>query len=188
MRSAGPAGASISHPVMRGWVGNRVGILGRCILAIEMPIQPTPFRTPPHPLEAQRFLIRARQYRDQAMPLADMVGPEPNWPKYFLMTHAIELAINAYLAFDKGLGRPRARATKKPDHHDLMALYNEAVRRGLKQNNRALQDLPHLSELHKTHYARYPQIEAKPVALIAQFDDMTDQLLADVAAAIGPGA
>jgi hypothetical protein len=48
-----------------------------------------------------------------------------------------------------------------------------------------MHDLPHLSELHKLHYARYPQIEARPVALIGQFDDMTDNLLADVAATIG---
>jgi hypothetical protein len=48
-----------------------------------------------------------------------------------------------------------------------------------------MHDLPHLSELHKLHYARYPQIEARPVALIGQFDDMTDNLLAHVAAAIG---
>jgi hypothetical protein len=51
-----------------------------------------------------------------------------------------------------------------------------------------MQDLPHLSELHKLHYARYSQIEARPVALIGQFDDMTDNLLADVAATIGSWA
>jgi hypothetical protein len=51
----------------------------------------------PAPLEAQRFLIRARQYRDQANKLADKESFEPNWPKYFLVTHAIELAITAYL-------------------------------------------------------------------------------------------
>ena len=37
------------------------------------------------------------------MLLADMVGPEPNWPKHLLVTHAIELAINAYFIFEKGL-------------------------------------------------------------------------------------
>jgi hypothetical protein len=103
------------------------------------------------------------------------------------MTHAIELAINAYLAFDKGLRNPRTQAAKEHARHDLMARYTEAVRRGLKKNNLVMQDLPHLSELHKTNYARYPKIEAKPVVLIAQFDDMTDQLLADIAAAIGLG-
>ncbi|HVZ53075.1 MAG TPA: hypothetical protein VG986_13980 [Pseudolabrys sp.] len=148
-------------------------------------MQPTPFRVLPAPLEAQRFLIRARQYRAQAIRLVDMENGEPNWPKYFLMTHAIELAIHAYLSFEKGLGRPRTRGGKKLDTHDLMSLYEEAVRRGLKSNALVLQDLPHLSELHKIHYARYPQIEVRPVALIGQFDDMTDQLFADVQAAVG---
>ena len=37
----------------------------------------------PPSLLAQRFLIRARQYRAQAILLADMEGFEPNWPKYF---------------------------------------------------------------------------------------------------------
>jgi hypothetical protein len=33
----------------------------------------------------------ARQFRVVAIPLADMAGPEPNWPKLFLLTRAIEL-------------------------------------------------------------------------------------------------
>ena len=41
-----------------------------------------------------------------------MVGPEPNWPKHLLMTHAIELAISAYFIFEKNLARPRKRARR----------------------------------------------------------------------------
>ena len=59
----------------------------------------------PSSLVAQRFLIRARQYRAQAILLADMERFEPNWPKYFLLTHAIELAINAFLVFEPGTRR-----------------------------------------------------------------------------------
>ena len=135
----------------------------------------------PSSLVVQRFLIRARQYRAQAILLADMEGFEPNWPKYFLLTHAIELAINAFLVFEPGT----RGGSKKPENHDLMELYEEAVRRGLKCDALVLKDLPHLSELHKLHYARYPRIEAKPVALISQFDDMVEQLFADVRQALG---
>ena len=39
----------------------------------------------------------ARQFRRVATPLEDMEGPEPNWPKWFLVTHAIELAIKAII-------------------------------------------------------------------------------------------
>jgi hypothetical protein len=142
----------------------------------------------PATLEAARFLMRARQYRAQAFKLVDIEAFEPNWPKYYLVTHAIELAITAYFVFEKGLSRPRSGG-KKPDNHDLMALYEEAIRRGLKSNPLVLKELPHLSELHKIHYARYPQIEAKPVpAYISQYDDMVEQLFANVGAALGPAA
>jgi hypothetical protein len=91
-----------------------------------------------------------------------------------------------YLVLEKGLGRTRSGG-KKPDNHDLMALYEEAIRRGLKSSPLVLKELPDLSELHKIHYARYPQIEAKPVpAYISQYDDMVEQLFADVSAALGP--
>jgi hypothetical protein len=140
-----------------------------------------PPRTLPATFEAERFLIRARQYRDQAMKLVDMEGYEPNWPKHFLMTHAIELAIHAY----SSLMLPRG-AAEKPGEHDLMELYEEAIRRGLKPNDLVLKELPPLSELHQIHYARYPKIEVKPVpAFISGYDDMVDQLLADVGEAFG---
>jgi hypothetical protein len=35
-----------------------------------------------------------------------MDGPEPNWPKYFLLTHAIELAIKAYIISREDAGAP----------------------------------------------------------------------------------
>jgi hypothetical protein len=35
-----------------------------------------------------------------------MDGPEPNWPKYFLLTHAIELAIKAYIISRDDAGAP----------------------------------------------------------------------------------
>jgi hypothetical protein len=112
-------------------------------------------------LQAADFLTRARQYHTQAIELEDMVAYEPNWPKHFLMTHAIELAITAYLIFERGLNE--ARRGKWPEAHDLEALYEEAVRRGLESNQLVLKDLPYLSELHKVHYARYPKIEVKGV-------------------------
>jgi hypothetical protein len=144
-------------------------------------------RAIPPTLDAWRFLARARQYRDQAMLLYDMVGSEPNWPKHLLLTHAIELAMSAYFIFEKGLlGRPARAGRSNPDGHDLMELYKKAINRGLKKNELVLKELPFVSELHKVHYARYPKIETKPVpAYISKYDDMVDALFADVGAAIG---
>src|ERR1039458_718336 len=80
-------------------------------------MKPTIFRATPHPFGPQRYLARGRQFRRVAMHLADMDGPEPNWPKYFLVTHAIELAIKAYIISREGIGAP-APAMKPPADHD----------------------------------------------------------------------
>ena len=66
-----------------------------------------------------------------------------------------------------------------------MGLYEEAARRGLKSNVLVLEELPSLGELHKIHYARYPRIETKLVPFISQFDDVVEQLFADVRQALG---
>ena len=77
-----------------------------------------PSRSLPATLEAGRFLTRARQYHPQAMEPVDMDGIEPNWPKHLLVTHAIELALNAYFVFDKEVsGRRSGRGGKKPNSH-----------------------------------------------------------------------
>jgi hypothetical protein len=141
-------------------------------------------------LDAARYLTRARLYRTQAEKLADMVAYEPNWPKQFLITHAIELAITSFLVFERGLLGPRtSTAGKGPEDHDLLAIYEEAVRRGLKSNALVLNELPFLSKLHKSHYARYPQIEASLApAHISDYHEMLDQLFADIGSALGGAA
>jgi hypothetical protein len=46
--------------------------------------------------------------------------------------------------------------------------------------------LPYLGELHKVQYARYPQIEVKPVPVyISEYEHMLDQLFADLENAVG---
>src|ERR1039458_6036765 len=148
-------------------------------------MKPTIFRATPHPFEAQRYLARGRQFRRVAMGLVDMDNAEPNWPKYFLLTHAIELAIKAYIISREGIGAP-APAMKPPADHDLVGLYDYAVLYGLKRSALVTNDLPHISELHQIHYARHPQANVKPVAMISQYDDLADELFADVQKAVGP--
>jgi hypothetical protein len=149
-------------------------------------MRPTPFRPLPPALESQRFLARARQFRRVAIGLPDMDGPEPNWPKWFLVTHAIELAIKAFIVSREDLDVQAPAEAKQPANHDLVGLYDYAILYGLQRNPLITSDLPHLSELHQDHYARYPHAQARPVALIAQFDDLVDQLFADVAKATDP--
>jgi hypothetical protein len=39
--------------------------------------------------------------------------------------------------------------------------------------------------LHQVHYARHPQANVRPVAMISQYDDLADDLFADIQKAIG---
>ena len=147
-------------------------------------IMPTPVRALPPVIDALRYLARARQFRRAAIMHVDIENGEPFWPKWFLVTHALELAIKAYIVSREDLGLPAP--TTKPANHDLVGLYEKAILWGLNRNPVVMSGLPHLSELHQSHYARYPQDRVIPAALIAQFDDLTDQLLADVTKAVGP--
>lgn len=113
-----------------------------------------------------------------------MYGPEPNWPKNFLLTHAIELALRAFLIFYKERGG--RLPGRDPAAHDLVGLYEQAVRCGLPRSKLVTKDLRHISELHETQYARYPRAEARPVAMISQYDDLADELFSEIAEAIGP--
>jgi hypothetical protein len=45
----------------------------------------------------QQYLHRARMFSDAAGKLVDYVNGETCWPRYALMTHAIELALKAYV-------------------------------------------------------------------------------------------
>lgn len=142
-----------------------------------------PIRALPPSLEAQRFIARARQFRGVALPLEDMAGPEPNWPKWFLVMHAIELALKAFVISREDTGA-QAPPGPEPANHDLVGYYDYAVMYGLARDPIVTNELPHLSDLHRCAYARYPQDKARPVALIAQFDEMVDQLIADISQAM----
>ena len=80
------------------------------------------------------YKARARQFRAQAIKLEDAEAFEPNWPKFFLMGHSIELALKAYLVF----AEPGFLEKQLRDEHDLMALYERATRQG-SQNNGLVQ-------------------------------------------------
>jgi len=109
----------------------------------------------------------------------DIEGGEPNWPKYALLGHAVELALKAvpkYFEQSRAYQKPK---TVKPANHDLVGQYRWAKLHGLASNELVEADLPILSELHKDHYARYPQPRGQ-VWLPSGFDDLVDQIIADV--------
>jgi hypothetical protein len=142
-----------------------------------------PFSVPLLPLQSQELLARARQYRDAALPMVDIVNGHPNWPKYTLVFHAVELALKAAIV-SFGERRIEKPAGPEPGNHDLNALYRYAVEYGLAERSEIVDQLTHISELHVIHYARYPQVPVRPVALISQYDDLVDEILTEVGRAI----
>jgi len=46
--------------------------------------------------KAQDYLHRARMFKDAATQLPDYSNAQQNWPKYALLTHAIELSLKAF--------------------------------------------------------------------------------------------
>jgi hypothetical protein len=64
------------------------------------------------------------------------------------------------------------------------ALYDYAIKYGLIDRPDVAKNLPHLSELSVTSYARYPMIPVKPVAFISQYDDLIERIFLDVGSAL----
>jgi hypothetical protein len=88
------------------------------------------------------FFYLAREFRCAYETLPDS-GHPPEWPKYVLFYHAIELALKAYL-ISKGVSE--AVLSARPFGHDITELVDEAVSRGLTLppgTQKAIADLGH---------------------------------------------
>jgi hypothetical protein len=122
------------------------------------------------------YLARAEMFRKATYGLVDMTDARVNWPKYFLLGHAVELALKAVtMSFEERTGRQPVNPM--PVRHDLLGYYQAAVEAGMSplpfQIEGILQDL---AALHEDHHARYPK-ERRPVMLATYFDDPTDHIL-----------
>lgn len=73
------------------------------------------------------FFMRAKEFR-RAYERLPNSGQPPEWPKYVLLYHAVELALKAYL-LRQGMSEEVLRSKKFG--HNLKKLLKEAVRRGL---------------------------------------------------------
>jgi hypothetical protein len=67
-------------------------------------------------------------FRDAAVQLPDYRNGEQFWPKYALLTHAIELSLKAFAQYSAQNGKP---AAKEPGQHDLAGWYRLALQYGL---------------------------------------------------------
>jgi hypothetical protein len=118
-------------------------------------------------------------FREAAMLLPDYSNGEECWPKYALLTHAIELSLKA---FDLHSGKTRAN---RPANHDLRGWYDVALQHGLPDEPGVAQNIDLLNELHENHYARYPQDRTIPTPESIA-DSTVDHLISAVTRSINP--
>jgi hypothetical protein len=142
-------------------------------------MKPTPTLDTTQQFAAYDYLARARAFREAAHLLPDIHNGQPNWPKYFLLGHAIELALKAVEKYCQQSPRYQKPSGERPKNHDLVGWYEWAKLHGLPSNGEIEKLMPHLSELHLEHFARYPQ-PLRGVMLISDFDDLVDNILSEV--------
>jgi hypothetical protein len=129
----------------------------------------------PNPFTAFEYYAYADQFYDAFYKLgADHLHPSISWPRYFLLCHAIELALKAYLA--------KLGAT--PEHlkydfgHKLDELATEAVEKGLRLTPETQQRIRALNEAHRKFWHRYPRDDGKiEVFVIEQFIRAAHELI-----------
>ena len=149
-----------------------------------MPMPPPIFAQTLSGTKAQQYLHRARMFRDAAMNLPDYSGAEQYWPKYALLTHAIELSLKSFAEYSVAAGKPSGDHVK---NHYLAGWYQLALQYGLPDKPGVAEYIDILNELHLTHYSRYPQKSATPVPGAQDIADSTvDHLISTITAFINP--
>lgn len=134
--------------------------------------------------KAQDYLHRARMFRDAATPLVNYWNAEPYWPKYALLTHAIELSLKAFAHHSVAIGKPPGN---EPKQHDLSGWYKLALQYGLPDEPGVAENIDILNELHLHHYTRYPQHRATSIPDASVIADFTvEHLISTFTRSINP--
>jgi hypothetical protein len=104
--------------------------------------------------------------------------PPRSWPRYFMLCHAAELALKAYL-FSQGAKPKELRAHDV--RHSLKELLKRATSKGLSLSAKAQTDIGLLDQAHKEFWNRYPKEDwTAPVYVIEQFEPAVGELLEQV--------
>jgi hypothetical protein len=131
------------------------------------------------------LVIRAKEFK-QAYHILTNAAPDippPDWPRYFLLSHSIELALKTFLAAH-GCSAEKLR---KKFGHDLEKLLKEADTHGLVLSPQAHEDIEFLHTAHNNHWARYPKEDGTLIiVVIEEFEKTATELLEQVDKAIYP--
>lgn len=122
-------------------------------------MKPPMFSPPSGGSRSQRYLHRARMFRDAAINLPNYVNGEQNWPAYALLLHACELALKAFCDKSVEQGKPSERA----HNHDLQGWYRIALQYELPTTQQIAESIGILAKIHIDHYTRYPNDENTPI-------------------------
>jgi len=118
------------------------------------------------------------------MRLPDYSNAEQYWPKYALLTHAIELSLKAFAqhSIENGM-----QPGKEPKQHDLLGWYLLALEYGLPDAPGVKDNINILNQLHLTHYTRYPQDRSGPIPNASSIaDSAVDHLIFTFTQSINP--
>jgi hypothetical protein len=122
------------------------------------------------------YLAYADQFYWSFYKLPDLL-PSISWPRYFLLCHAIELALKAYLA---KVGAT-SEQLKYEFGHKLGKLLDEAVDMGPRLTTETQERIKLLNEAHSKFWHRYPRGDGKfEVYVIEQFIPAAHELINEV--------
>jgi hypothetical protein len=137
----------------------------------------------PDALKARDHLQLAEDFYQAFRDLPQRLPPQ-SLPRYFLLCHAIELALKAYLVF---YGATPKELKQTGVRHNLANLLTRAINAGLSLGASAQADIKLLSEAHEKFWPRYPKEDSTPIFTIEQFEAPARELLDSVAAALFGG-
>ena len=132
---------------------------------------------PADDLVANDFFGRAIQFQRAFGELPEPDFPPHDWPRYFMLCHAIELALKAYLAH-KGA----TYGQLKGFGHDLRELLINATQKGLSLTAPTQRGIDILNQAHSKFWHRYPTPEGGPWGFptIGQFAGAARELIEEV--------
>ncbi|WP_315716650.1 MULTISPECIES: hypothetical protein [unclassified Bradyrhizobium] len=139
------------------------------------------------PNEHLRFLELAEEFYQAFRDLPEKApsGLPISWPRYFMLCHAVELALKAFLLAQ---GVPlKDLENNRIFGHRIDALLKEAHEHGLAIGPLERSELEQLHAAHAGYWPRYPMKKAGPVFRIEPFEPYVVKLLEAVRAAVRGG-
>jgi hypothetical protein len=151
------------------WLGRLEAAQARSVTATANPI-----------LYALDALDRAEEFFEAFRQLPASAGWRISWPRYFLLCHAVEIGLKAFLA---SRGVP-IKKLQKDFGHKIDPLMRAALDERLKIGVLAATEIMQLDEAHARHWPRYPRQEIKPVFVIEFFEPYVRELLLAISTSI----